>query len=936
MRRKAYFSILMSFILAMTLLPAAAFAETGTTIPSQSDGIESNKGHKGSIPGSEPDISDPGIDNSIAGGDAVDKDITEEPDLEKTDSTTEGDSQSLGSMTLDNGMRVSEVENATISYRAHVAEIGWMDSVKDGAVAGTTGRALHIEALEASLGSGIEGGLSVEAHVANIGWMDAVGAGEVVGTTGRALQMEAMRMKLTGEAAQLYDIYYRVHSANLGWLGWAMNGQEAGSQGFNYGMEALEIKLVPKGGEAPGLVGDAFKEPIWKVAYAQVGESTNCSVTIPMLDRMLSTGEADSVKLTARMSYNGVLTREVVTTKKLTQELKDGFVLDFKTYGPFSATSEFMKDGKVVGSSSQSVGVSASRYNIAPISATFPVVLFSLSMWDITQSGAIPTIVMLDRPSAYDWDNLPKGTYGMPYLSESAIKSTADYAAFAQYVKDLYALNPKAQFDLYINDITCSLIHSFIYANGIPQGQYKIKLLSDGTASYSFYDEAYSVADPEAKHQQLIDSWNKAKTYAYTTGSVSEDYGWHGHWDSMYAVLDCEPNTEWWVARKDLFTKGGSVLARLKSDVRVIQKSVSGMLGNLSGQGSDVVEEFKNLYNFNDGYFTDAEEQGKEVMVILGTYPEPNLENYIRLVQAYYGDDYLYYYKGHPRTPTGLDPNKQALLDSLGVIDVDSSIAAELILFFNPDIKLSGYDSSTYDSVTNDDMACGLFGLRKEAALSSSLAARYQKMDWFVTPISESTEESIRVLCPEGDTCLLVELAAGQIGLTGFDIGVFNADKNIVSYYAKVEDDYVLKKTVNNAGDIRYSAHVAELGWQGWMKDGAPAGTTGKALSVQALKIEQPNPQFDGAIRYSAHVADIGWQGWVENGNLAGTVGQNKQMEAIRIELTGDLAKSFNVTYRVHVAELGWQEWVENGKEAGTTGRGLGIESIEIKLAAKV
>ena len=64
-----------------------------------------------------------------------------------------------------------------------------------------------------------------------------------------------------------------------------------------------------------------------------------------------------------------------------------------------------------------------------------------------------------------------------------------------------------------------------------------------------------------------------------------------------------------------------------------------------------------------------------------------------------YGDDYLYYYKGHPNTPAGMYPQKQEQLDRLGLTDVDSSVAAELILFFNPEIGLSGYVSSTYLSL---------------------------------------------------------------------------------------------------------------------------------------------------------------------------------------------------------------------------------------------
>lgn len=64
--------------------------------------------------------------------------------------------------------------------------------------------------------------------------------------------MEAVRLKLTGELAEHYDIYYRVHSQSYGWLGWAKNGEIAGTAGLAKRMEAIQIKLVEKGGKAPG------------------------------------------------------------------------------------------------------------------------------------------------------------------------------------------------------------------------------------------------------------------------------------------------------------------------------------------------------------------------------------------------------------------------------------------------------------------------------------------------------------------------------------------------------------------------------------------------------------------------------------------------------------------------------------------------------------
>lgn len=60
------------------------------------------------------------------------------------------------------------------------------------------------------------GGIASSAHVANLGWCSEMGTGSDAGTTGRALQVEAVRIRLTGALADAYDVYYRAHSEEYG------------------------------------------------------------------------------------------------------------------------------------------------------------------------------------------------------------------------------------------------------------------------------------------------------------------------------------------------------------------------------------------------------------------------------------------------------------------------------------------------------------------------------------------------------------------------------------------------------------------------------------------------------------------------------------------------------------------------------------------------
>ena len=168
------------------------------------------------------------------------------------DDTVEGQ-QSEESVPAEVAEQNSEVteQSPELNYQAHVSNIGWQTEVKEGEIAGTTGKSLAVEALRLNmvLPEGIEGGIEYAAHVSNIGWQKSVQNGEIAGTTGKSKCIEAIKINLTGDIAEKYDVYYRVHSANFGWLGWAKNGEYAGSAGYARAVEALEIRLYKKDAE---------------------------------------------------------------------------------------------------------------------------------------------------------------------------------------------------------------------------------------------------------------------------------------------------------------------------------------------------------------------------------------------------------------------------------------------------------------------------------------------------------------------------------------------------------------------------------------------------------------------------------------------------------------------------------------------------------------
>lgn len=134
---------------------------------------------------------------------------------------------------------------------------------------------------------------------------------------------------------------------------------------------------------------------------------------------------------------------------------------------------------------------------------------------------------------------------------------------------------------------------------------------------------------------------------------------------------------------------------------------------------------------------------------------------------------------------------------------------------------------------------------------------------------------------------------------------------------------------------LQYRGHVQSIGWQSWVTDGKTAGTTGKALRLEAFNIKLVGSGLTGTVQYRANVQGTGWQDWVSAGKTAGTTGQSLRMEAVDIKLTGALANTYDIYYRVHVQNLGWLGWASNGQDAGTSGWGYRIEALEIRLVPK-
>ena len=222
--------------------------------------------------------------------------------------------------------------------------------------------------------------------------------------------------------------------------------------------------------------------------------------------------------------------------------------------------------------------------------------------------------------------------------------------------------------------------------------------------------------------------------------------------------------------------------------------------------------QFKNLYKFDDDMFTSSKEQGKKIMVILGTsYPSEDndqLLNYTRMIMLHYGDEFDYYYKGHPGYPSSLYPGRNTQLETLRaeghkITELDNSIAAEIILFYNPTVYSCGWKTSTFDSIENEEYITTIFNFSYSLKNTEVFGNR---LDMFFTPLATDSPLRNSLSLDATHTYYLIEFNDStdlqRENYNKHEIGIFDATDKMLSYYKHNVDSYTQVdkegNTINN------------------------------------------------------------------------------------------------------------------------------------------
>ncbi len=439
------------------------------------------------------------------------------------------------------------------------------------------------------------------------------------------------------------------------------------------------------------------------------------------------------------------------------------------------------------------------EYVIAPLVATMPVTLFSLKLSEITNNYTIPTFVWLQRGMAWNYKEMPENVHLIPvdtldtmagYLGTNYWKM---YVETSKWVGELYKMNNNSKFHFYVNDYHPFVWLESTYLNRIPTNNYDVTLLTDGTASNFVFESLYIKESAAEDYNDMVTEYNKYKQNLwdknnqnlYNIVNVLNENDRTRNW--ILPMLKEEPNVRL-ILTRDYFNDSNNAnthetikqyVNELKAEKKIEVVNLYTLLNALSETDQ---HRLKTLYNLGDSLFQKAVTENKKVMVILGTRTtnenSNNFEEYVAATKAYYGDEYIYYYKGHPWTPTASDPAKAEKLEEMGLIDVDSSIAAELIFYFNPDIATTGYSSTTFGSL-NENQVGGIFNQTLDNALKT-----YSPYTKFVINKKDLGDGKYDSIAKAGN--YIFEFANNE----KYDVGVYDTKTDKIKYYKANGSEY--------------------------------------------------------------------------------------------------------------------------------------------------
>ncbi|MEF2968146.1 S-layer homology domain-containing protein [Paenibacillus sp. M1] len=332
--------------------------------------------------------------------------------------------------------------------------------------------------------------------------------------------------------------------------------------------------------------------------------------------------------------------------------------------------------------------------------------------------GTLPTLyaglnTFLNESESYMWYSR-KDTFNKEYLPNwvEMVSFEEGYGDvmlenFNNLINRIYALDDSTIFNLYTDDLRVHLIIQLFANNNIPIENYQVHLLSDGTATYSYFSNLFGKEgsytnwlNQAKEYSSEFDRAYNGQKYKNTTSSTMPMY------QGMYSAAQQE-NVDYWLQYPEYLKTNDLSVAKEKNKMHLIKKSPLDIYNSLS---SDTKADFAKAVGIEvDKFKQFFNKSAKPELIISGTSldgEKGNFEQVINSINNDFSETYDIYFKPHPVW----DPNtkkelkelkRKEFLDDLNIQVLPAQLPMESLLWIFPDVKIGGYSSSLYMSAND-------------------------------------------------------------------------------------------------------------------------------------------------------------------------------------------------------------------------------------------
>lgn len=401
--------------------------------------------------------------------------------------------------------------------------------------------------------------------------------------------------------------------------------------------------------------------------------------------------------------HNDLLVFEEIFDK---QNIYD-FVFDAPHYGKYTLIGQSQYQNLII-ENKYEFGITSSRYEFTLLNGTMPVLMYAADMI-ANLPVTSPTYITLQRPTTYNWGELPENVSRFPKIITRAMDYRYDGVYYlAEWIYELHKLDISSTFELNVVDNYTGLAIVAFDKYKIPENLYTINIWTDGEP---FTTRILNTYDSKNKLDTVINYVNNLRQAAFGVTLEEIDYGYVSskHHYSAFAYAQTLENANYFVTGLSGITVTDSyILDKIDSVLTVTP--VANLFDNIRDSGT--MNEFEYLLGTRWG---ESEEEGLshhfdsekgKYLLIIGTSTAGENQNAtnkyytfnqnIDLVADLYGSEYEILYKGHPAYPSSQE--RKDFFDTKGVVELRHTIPVEIMMLIYPNVYIGGYRSTTFVS----------------------------------------------------------------------------------------------------------------------------------------------------------------------------------------------------------------------------------------------